>query len=416
MRIIKKIKSVIKNNIPVSKKYFNKQVENINEKRIDLEKQLSDISLLIKDLNNKVDNIENNIIEKIVDNINKREENLKNTIINYYEKKYEELLDNEKRKEEKEKLFANIKWRAKGKKIWIIKTAIPNNEYGKLWGDYYFALSLKKNLEKLNIFVLIDNKDSMYEGLDNDVTLVLRGNNYYEPDRRIAKTKYILWNISHPSEVSLEEYNMYDVVCVGSIKYADSLKNKIDVPVYPLLQCTDTDIFYPDNTKKRKKYDYIFVGNTRGIKRECVDWALNNKIKISVWGKGWDKCFDNYNEFLISDHILNDDLPTLYNNSKVTFNDHWFDMKEYNFINNRIFDSLACGLPVISDYVSELEELFGDVVLIYKNEKEFIECIDKINKDYKKIRNNILNKKDLIKEKYSFEARAKELIEIALKN
>ena len=87
-------------------------------------------------------------------------------------------------------------------------------------------------------------------------------------------------------------------------------------------------------------------------------------------------------------------------------------MKEYNFINNRIFDSLACGLPIISDYVEELDELFGDVVLIYKNEKEFIDCVNKVNKDYKNIKNNILDKASLIKEKYSFEARAKELVEI----
>lgn len=409
MKILKKIKSIITNNAPVSRKYFNKQIKNYHDKKINLEKQLTDVSLLIKDLSNKVDNLEKNIIE----NINKREDDLRKFIINNYEKKYESFIDNERQKQEKEKLFANIKWQAKGKRIWIIKTAIPNNDYGKLWGDYYFALSLKKNLEKLNVFVLIDNKENLYEGLDNDVTLVLRGNNYYIPDRRTNNAKYILWNISHPSEVSIEEYNMYDIVCVGSIKYADILKTKIDVPVYPLLQCTDTDIFYPDNNKKRKKYDYIFVGNTRGIKRECVDWALDNNVDISVWGKGWEKCFDNYNDFLVSDHILNDNLPNLYNSSKVTFNDHWQDMKDYNFINNRIFDALACGLPIISDYVSELEELFGDVILIYKNEKEFIECINKVNKDYKSIRKKILDKGALIRKKYSFEARAKELLEIA---
>ena len=88
-------------------------------------------------------------------------------------------------------------------------------------------------------------------------------------------------------------------------------------------------------------------------------------------------------------------------------------MKDYNFINNRIFDALACGLPIISDYVSELEELFGDVILIYKNKKEFIECVNKVNKDYKSIRKKILDKGALIRKKYSFEARAKELLEIA---
>ena len=120
MKILKKIKSIITNNAPVSRKYFNKQIKNYHDKKINLEKQLTDVSLLIKDLSNKVDNLEKNIIE----NINKREDDLRKFITNNYEKN----IDNERQKQEKEKLFANIKWQAKGKRIWIIKTAIPNND------------------------------------------------------------------------------------------------------------------------------------------------------------------------------------------------------------------------------------------------------------------------------------------------
>ena len=45
------------------------------------------------------------------------------------------------------------------------------------------------------------------------------------------------------------------------------------------------------------------------------------------------------------------------------------DMLEYQFINNRIFDALACGLPVISDRCRELEEIFPDAVLYYDDDR-----------------------------------------------
>ena len=46
--------------------------------------------------------------------------------------------------------------------------------------------------------------------------------------------------------VTQEEYQLYDIVCVGSRHYARELQAKLTVPVYPLLQCTDTELFYPD--------------------------------------------------------------------------------------------------------------------------------------------------------------------------
>ena len=52
--------------------------------------------------------------------------------------------------------------------------------------------------------------------------------------------------------------------------------------------------------------------------------------------------------------IENSQIPALYRSARVTLNDHWKDMLDYQFVNNRIFDALACGLPVISDCCDEL--------------------------------------------------------------
>lgn len=395
MKFFDKIKKKIINNIPAGRRYIDKKM-NIYDKRF------CDLQNSIQDMNNKIVFLTKKIEEL------KTDIKLQNEIIENYKNEKKNDIDNKKR-------IAQLEWQAKGKSIWIIKTPVPNNEYKQFWGEYYFALSLKKYLERLNVFVLIDNRDNIYDEIEADVILVLRSKKYYVPDRRNKKCKYIMWNICHPTEVTIDEYELYDVVCIASNKYSKYLKNKINVPVIPLLQCTDTELFYPIKDKRKKKYDYIFVGNTRNAERECVNWALGNKIDLKVWGREWEKQFSNYKEFVVDNFILNNDLPDLYRNSKVTFNDHWQDMKDCSFVNNRTFDALACGLPIISDYVEELEDLFGDAILCYKSEEDFVDCLKKMEKDYSKIKKKVEKLWPLIKDKYSFEVRASELVEIVNK-
>ena len=45
-------------------------------------------------------------------------------------------------------------------------------------------------------------------------------------------------------------------------------------------------------------------------------------------------------------------------------------MREHGFVSNRLFDTLACGTPVISDDVPEIAEIFGDVVGTYHDPAE----------------------------------------------
>ena len=110
--------------------------------------------------------------------------------------------------------------------------------------------------------------------------------------------------------------------------------------------------------------------------------------------------------------IENSQIPALYRTAKVTLNDHWKDMLDFQFVNNRIFDALACGLPVISDYCDELKEIFPDAVLYYSNKEEFDQCVKEIENNYEEVRARVDAQWPMIKEKYSFEARAKELVEI----
>ena len=320
------------------------------------------------------------------------------------------------RRESWAKMPAEIKRVADGRKVWVIKCPATEGEAKFFWGDYYYAVALQKYLERQNIYAIIDNRQDWGCDEDADVVLVLRGKYFYHPDRRNEKCLYIMWNISHPDMISKAEYELYDVVCAASRHMAEELKDKISVPVVPLLQCTDTEIFCPEGeTKKQYNGQYIFIGSTRGVMRDCVYWAAEAGVPLHVWGSGWYDMMPEHKEVVDGTFMPNEKLPALYRSAKVTLNDHWKDMLDNQIINNRIFDALACGLPVISDGCEEMKEIFPDAVLYYDTKEEFDACIKKVENDYEAVKAKALEQYDMIKKEYSFERRVEELLEIAEK-
>lgn len=197
-------------------------------------------------------------------NMEEMQKNLQKNLKEYIE---QELV----RRDNWAKMASETKRVADGRPVWVIKCPATEGEAKFRWGDYYYAVALQKYLERQNIYAIIDNRQDWGCDEGADVVLVLRGKYFYRPDRRNEKCLYIMWNISHPDMISKAEYELYDVVCVGSRHMAEELKDKISVPVVPLLQCTDTEIFCPEGeTKKQYNGQYIFIGSTRGVMRDCV--------------------------------------------------------------------------------------------------------------------------------------------------
>jgi len=292
---------------------------------------------------------------------------------------------------------------------WIIKNPAPPQKDGrqKCWGDYHFGKCLAKYLERCNQIVEIDYYNRWNKNRKSDIVIVLRGLYPYNPQKNVFN---IMWNISHPERITLKEYEKYDIVFIASKSYAKYLKPRIKTPVYTLLQCTDPEEFYVDKELDSKRKDIIFVGNTRGVKRPAIFWAVRSKLPIKIWGLGWDKWISK--KYIQGNYYPNSKLRQLYSKSKVTLNDHLTGMKRMGFINNRIFDALACGLPIISDYNKELYELFPEGILYYRNKKEFLQCIEKIDNSYIEIKKKINDLVPVVKKNHSFEARVKFMLKI----
>ncbi|RAP53963.1 MAG: hypothetical protein BZ137_04850, partial [Methanosphaera sp. rholeuAM130] len=291
------------------------------------------------------------------------------------------------------------------KKRITIKIPAPSWDEVHKWGDFYLAEGLMREFIKKGIGVQLQVLPEWdgYTDSNSDIVLVLRGLSEYKPKLHHCN---MMWNISHPDLVSLEEYSKYDYVFIASKKWADEITKKLDIPVECMWQCTDTSRFYPDYNEDYR-HELLFVGNSRKVYRKILKDLLPTEHELAVYGSDWADLIDE--KYIIDEFVSNKDLRKLYSSCGVLLNDHWKDMREKGFVSNRIFDALACGSCVISDDIDGLEELFSDAVHTYKNKEDLDELINKC------LNEKTENIQELIKG-HTYESRVNQIMNVLKQN
>jgi len=190
---------------------------------------------------------------------------------------------------------------------------------------------------------------------------------------------------------------------VASQSYSALLQHQGLTNVETLLQCVDTDLFRWQG-EREKEFDVLFVGNSRNVMRPIVRDALSVNAPLSVIGSGWDELLPK--KVVLQPSIPNVDLPDAYAAARVVLNDHWGSMAENGLISNRLFDCVASGTYVISDYVEGISDLFGPLVQQYRTPDELRTLIDK-GLERTSVSENDREAARAISEANSFKARAK---------
>ncbi len=239
----------------------------------------------------------------------------------------------------------------------------------------------------------------------DDVAIVIRGLSRYKP-----KSYHInlMWNISHPDKISLEEYEQYDRVFVASHSYAEELQKQVKVPVQTLLQCTDPNLFYPDEEGYEEVGKILFVGNSRKVYRRIVKDAVESGLKVDIYGTNWDDLLPS--GYLKGEYIPNEILRRYYSKCGVLLNDHWDTMLEKGFISNRLFDAAACGATIVSDKIAGLEKVFGNKISTYNSQGDLPKVIENCLQQKNQNGGGKLELAKYIRENHSFEKRVGEML------
>lgn len=287
---------------------------------------------------------------------------------------------------------------------WAIKISTPAEVRGRAWGDTFFAGDLKRALESFGEQVVVDPIDAHFRRTRylDDVVLTIRGLGKVPPQPGALN---LLWVISHPDLVSIDEVKSYDLVYAASASWAAEMTARSGRLVQPLLQATNPTRFRPATPAPAPGPELLFVGTPRKAMRPIVQHALDAGFRPTIYGHGWNGYVAP--ELVAGDHVGAAELGSLYQSARVVLNDHWADMRRRGFISNRVFDVVAAGGRVVSDYVEGINELFGGVVRTYRDPDELRDLLrpealppdEEIRKWSRRVR-----------ELHSFEARARTLL------
>lgn len=293
----------------------------------------------------------------------------------------------------------------------IIKNPVSNPPEYPTEGTYYFGKGLKSSLESQGCSVSQEFWPAWSADDSNSVTIVLRGSRKFKPSKKGFE---ILWIISHPALVELDELESYDLVLTASKFHMSFLRKVTRTPVRLGRLCTDNRLFFfpetdvKDNAQERK--DIIYVADRQNTWRDMAQWLMQSHIPAKIYGCNWQTL--GIGHLVEKEFISIKELPHIYRNSWLGLNDHSLDKRSLGYINNRVLDCLACGLPVLTDDFPEIRGVFGEALLYASNTQEFIKNLDLCRQQYPEILNRARSRWEELKSEFSFDTRAGEVIEL----
>jgi GT2 family glycosyltransferase len=259
-------------------------------------------------------------------------------------------------------LHAVISSRFRGALRFGIKIAAPKRQKASLWGDWYFAASIATELKRQGHIARVDIVPDWHgpRSYGDDVVLVVRGLRSYQcrPDQ-----VNILWSISHTSDVTTAELDLYDHAFVASDTVSARWQSLTRAGVSVLEQFSDPFLFYPDPDPSIPAHDLLFVGSWRKTGRPIVMDALDAGLPLTVYGHRWEGKIPQEN--LAGTFIPNAELRKYYSRCRVVLNDHAPDMRAAGILNNRVFDALFCGARLLSDDMPGLADLCPGRTRVY---------------------------------------------------
>ena len=286
--------------------------------------------------------------------------------------------------------------------------AAPSDPLGRIgWGDFHFAQALQRALGEqkvLSRLLFRDQLDGFGIGPNHDL-LVIRGK--FRPNsgwlRNSPYRQRILWVISWPLDISSEELEDYDLILVASSQDRPRIAALSQRPTYTLHQATEFRCF---STAPKHDGNLLFIGNTRGLQRPIVQNFAEAHCPLALIGNGWQEWGLHPEKVSIANGLL----PMRYSQALAVLNDHHGAMRDYGYMNNRIYDVLACAVPVITDQAPNCPpDLLPGVILHQPGQDDPAHSLEKA----RRLRHQpeiLMEVARRVRQSHSFAARAKTLL------
>lgn len=191
------------------------------------------------------------------------------------------------------------------------------------------------------------------------------------------------------------EYAKRATWCSATSKEVFEEFKKVNPNSYKIYEGYNPEISYPKHLPK--EYDVIFVGNKDPKREKIINAIKEAGINIKLYGSTWGE-----------PNVYLDKLNDEYNKSKIILN-----ICRSNIFSNRIFDAMATGTLLISDYCDDLVEAFKDneEIILFKDIDVGIARINYFLKHTYE-RENIALRGSVANQKHTWKKAMKKVIEV----
>jgi glycosyltransferase involved in cell wall biosynthesis len=239
--------------------------------------------------------------------------------------------------------------------------ARTSNDPGAGWGDYYTAAELGVAAAALGWRVTyLAEHDGADTPIPDDLDLAVVLTDRWDVRRFPVGTLLCAW-VRNWTERWLTRpwLDRYDILLASSIKSARLLLAETGRPVEMFPLATNPRRFAPTPASSSPMFDWVFTGNRWGEPR-AIEPALVQRRheRGAIYGRGWSSV--KRLRGLLQGPLDYDRLPWAYGSAKVVLDDTAEPTLDYDAVNARVFDAVACGVPVLTNCARGAHELFDD--------------------------------------------------------
>lgn len=202
----------------------------------------------------------------------------------------------------------------------------------------------------------------------------------------------------------------YDSYLCSSEPSLQRLRAVFDRPATTLRLAAEHELFAPGPGMPGRSFNVISTINYWGNKREIFDIfdELPEDFDLSVFGHLKDTGAARPLARFYRAPLRFFELPRLYNSAKLCIDCYNEVTRPYGNVNSRVFESLACGLPVVCNAPLARDPILETTQLFYRNQEELLRLVEELKGDTQlRSRLGRAGRQEIV-EKHSWAVRAEE--------
>lgn len=289
---------------------------------------------------------------------------------------------------------------------------------GIIAGSEITTLGLMKAFEKRSDVNRVTRYGpGKYQRLDSDDLdlLIIEGWHRTLPQfiqrvrRHNPRTKIYFWNLSFFGIRDVVKLDL-DGFFTNSRKMVPIL-NKI-APTKFIMLAADPEEFKPSNPENKYSHNVVYLGMFRLLKSPKIMERILYEASdygLVIYGDGWEK------HAMLKRYWMGrlpfEDTAKLYSSAKIVLGMTENRQRAASMINNRVFEALSCSACFISEYYSELEEVFGDIVLYSRKKGDTSRHIEKLLGDASYRSTLGAKSRELILKHHTYDQRVEQILD-----